>query len=123
MAEHYEFGRESELLAVYFLEEKGYKILAKNYRYLKAEIDIIAEFENQIIIVEVKSRSTDVFIDPKEAVNKKKINLLILATNHFLEENSLDMETRFDIISIISEKGKSPKIEHIENAFESISGL
>ena len=120
MAEHNDFGAESELLAVAFLEKKGYKILVKNYRYLKAEIDIIAEFENQIVIVEVKARSTDAFINPKDAVNRKKIQLIISATNHFLEENEIDLETRFDIISIISDRESPVQIEHLENAFEMI---
>ena len=58
MAEHNDFGKESENLAVEFLEKKGYKILVKNYRYLKAEIDIIAETENHIVIVEVRPKTT-----------------------------------------------------------------
>ena len=73
MADHNDFGKLAEELAESFLVEKNYKILAKNYRYLKAEIDIIAQFENQIVIVEVKARATDAFMLPQEAINKKKI--------------------------------------------------
>ena len=120
MAEHNDFGKESENLAVEFLEKKGYKILVKNYRYLKAEIDIIAETENHIVIVEVKARNTDTFLSPEEAVNKKKIRLLISAASHFLEENEIDKETRFDIISILPSEENQFQIKHIENAFEII---
>lgn len=120
MAEHNDFGQEAENLAVDFLKNKGYKILARNYRYLKAEIDIIAEFDTQIVIVEVKARSTDSFINPEEAVNRKKVNLMISAANHFLEENDMDVDTRFDVITILSEKGKELKINHLPNAFEII---
>ena len=120
MAEHNDFGKESENLAVEFLEKKGYKILVKNYHYLKAEIDIIAETENQIVIIEVKARSTDTFLSPEEAVNKKKIRLLISAANHFLEENEIDKEARFDIISILPNENNQFQIKHIENAFEII---
>ena len=120
MAEHNDFGKESENLAVEFLEKKGYKILVKNYRYLKAEIDIIAETENQIVIIEVKARSTDTFLSPEEAVNKKKIRLLISASSHFLEENEIDKEARFDIISILPNEENQFQIKHIENAFEII---
>lgn len=95
----------------------------RNYRYQKAEIDIIAKFKNQIVIVEVKARSTDVFIEPHEAVNKKKIKLITSAANQFLEENNIDLETRFDIISILSTPNKPLQIEHIEDAFESIGGI
>ena len=123
MAEHNDFGKESENLAVEFLEKKGYKILVKNYRYLKAEIDIIAETENQIVIIEVKARSTDTFLSPEEAVNKKKIRLLISAANHFLEENEIDKETRFDIISILPNEENQFQIKHIENAFDITDGF
>lgn len=123
MAEHNDFGKEAEDLAVSFLEERNYKILLRNYRYLKAEIDIIAEYNNQIIIVEVKARSSDIFIEPQEAVNKNKIKLLTLATNHFLEENDIDLEVRFDIISIVSAPNQEVKINHIQDAFESIGGI
>ncbi|MDO4762995.1 MAG: YraN family protein [Flavobacteriaceae bacterium] len=123
MAEHNDFGKEAEDLAVAFLEKKGYQILLRNYRYQKAEIDIIAKENQQIVIVEVKARSTNVFLEPQEAVNKKKIRLLVMATHQFLEENDMDFEVRFDIISIIQEPNQSPKIQHIEDAFESISGI
>ena len=123
MAEHNDFGKESENLAVEFLEKKGYKILVKNYRYLKAEIDIIAETENQIVIIEVKARSTDTFINPEEAVNKKKIRLLISAANHFLEENEIDKEARFDIIAILPTEENQFQIKHIENAFDITDGF
>ena len=123
MAEHNDFGKESENLAVEFLEKKGYKILVKNYRYLKAEIDIIAETENQIVIIEVKARSTDTFLSPEEAVNKKKIRLLISASSHFLEENEIDKEARFDIISILPTEENQFQIKHIENAFDITDGF
>lgn len=117
MADHNDFGKLAEELAESFLVEKNYKILAKNYRYLKAEIDIIAQFENQIVIVEVKARATDAFMLPQEAINKKKIRLIVSAANEFLETNNIDLETRFDVISVLpSEKGKL-EITHIENAF------
>ena len=117
MADHNDFGKLAEELAESFLVEKNYKILAKNYRYLKAEIDIIAQFENQIVIVEVKARATDAFMLPQEAINKKKIRLIVSAANEFLETNNIEFETRFDVISVLpNEKGKL-EITHIENAF------
>ena len=117
MADHNDFGKLAEELAENFLVEKNYKILAKNYRYLKAEIDIIAQFENQIVIVEVKARATDAFMLPQEAINKKKIRLIVSAANEFLETNNIELETRFDVISVLpNEKGKLD-ITHIENAF------
>lgn len=119
MADHNDFGKIAEDLAVDFLIKAKYKILHRNFRYLKAEVDIIAEFENQIIVVEVKARHTDIFIEPQEAVNKKKIKLLISAANYFIEENNIDKEVRFDIISVLPNKQKTLEIHHIIDAFQS----
>lgn len=123
MAKHNDFGKEAENKAAEFLEQKGYQILSKNYRYQKAEIDIIAKFENQIIIVEVKARSNDAFIEPYEAVNKNKIRLFTFAASQFLEENNIDLETRFDIVSILVVPHQELQIQHMEGAFESIEGI
>ena len=119
MADHNDFGKMAEDLAVDFLVKAKYRILSRNFRYLKAEVDIIAEFENQIIIVEVKARHTDAFLEPQEAVNKKKIKLLISAANYYIEENNIDKEVRFDIISILPNKQKALEITHITDAFQS----
>lgn len=120
MAEHNDFGTLAEEMAVDFLVQKNYKILARNFRFQKAEIDIIAEFENQIIVVEVKARSTDVFLEPHEAVNKRKIKLIVTATDEFLKQQNENRETRFDIISVLPNENGILKITHIENAFEAI---
>ncbi len=120
MADHNDFGKVAEDLAVDFLVKNQYKILVRNFRYLKAEVDIIAEFENQIVMVEVKARNTRCFSGTsREAVNKKKIKLLISASNYFIEENSIDKEIRFDIISVLPNKQKTLEIHHIIDAFQS----
>lgn len=119
MAEHNDFGKLAEDLAVSFLENKGYQIITRNFRYQKAEIDIIAKVENLIVIVEVKARESDAFISPQEAVNKNKIRLIISATDYYLQENDELSEVRFDIITI-TKNGKEFNIQHIENAFEMI---
>jgi putative endonuclease len=118
MADHNDFGKLAEELAENYLVQKNYKILAKNYRYQKAEIDIIAQFDNQIIIVEVKARKTDAFMLPQEAINKKKIKLIVSATNNFLEQNNINLEARFDVISVLPNETGKLEINHIENAFE-----
>ena len=120
MAEHNDFGKLAEDLAANYLTEKGYKILCRNYHWQKAEIDIIAELEDKIIIVEVKARGTDVFIAPEEAVNKKKIKLLVMAADAFLREKNIEKEVRFDIISVLPDKTGKLKISHLEDAFEAI---
>ncbi len=118
MADHNELGKTAENLAVTYLQKNGYTILVRNFRFQKAEIDIIAEKNNLIIIVEVKARSTDAFMLPQEAVTKTKIKLLVSAANHFMEEFNKDQEVRFDIISVLPDAEKNLIIEHITDAFE-----
>lgn len=119
MAEHNEFGNLAEELAASFLEKKGYKILLKNYRYQKGEIDIIAEFGQEIIIVEVKARGSDLFMEPQEAVTKTKIRSLVMVADFFMKDNNLDKEVRFDIIAVLPDSKGKLQITHLEDAFQS----
>ena len=119
MAEHNEFGNLAEDLAFSFLEEKGYKILVKNFRYQKGEIDIIAEFNNEIIIVEVKARGSDLFMEPQEAVTKTKIKSLVMVADFFMRDRNLDQEVRFDIIAVLPDQKGKLQITHLEDAFQS----
>lgn len=116
MAEHNELGKIGEALAVEYLKKTGYKILQTNFIFQKAEIDIIAQKESILAVVEVKTRSSLDFGLPQEFVKPKKIQLLVKAVNHFIEENNLDVETRFDIIAI-HKNDQNFEIEHIEEAF------
>lgn len=118
MADHNDFGKKAEELAAEYLQKNGYKILVRNFRYQKAELDLVAEKDSLIVVVEVKARSTDVFNLPQEAVNKRKIKLIFSAANYFMEEYNKNQEVRFDIISILSDENKNLMIEHIIDAFE-----
>ena len=116
MAEHNDFGKLGEELAVNYLIEKGYEILERNWRNIHKEIDIIARDGKDLVIVEVKTRQSDENGEPDMAVTRQKQTRLISAANAYLFQNSLDINTRFDIISIIM-KDNSPVINHIEDAF------
>lgn len=116
MAEHNDFGKLGEEIAANYLEGKGYEIVERNWRNTHKEIDIIAKDGETLVMVEVKTRQTDEYGNPDTAVTKKKQRLLIAAANAYLFKNKLDVETRFDIISIIFKDGE-PVIEHIEDAF------
>lgn len=118
MADHNLFGIEAEKQAADYLEKKGYEIIERNWTFLKAEIDIIARDpeKDELVIVEVKARKKDPLVLPELAVNKKKRRLLITAADEYIVSNEIDMDCRFDIISI--EKSKDEWfIDHIENAF------
>lgn len=116
MAQHNELGKEGEQQAIQYLRQKGYRILEKNYRFKKAEIDIIAQKGDVLVIVEVKTRSTDYFGNPEEFIDKKKIKLLVTAADHYVIDKDIDVEVRFDIVAILR-KGNSYEIEHLEDAF------
>ena len=101
MAKHNELGRQGEELAVAHLLEKGYEIVARNFRYQKAEVDIIARKEGILAVVEVKTRSTPDFGDPPQFLKRKQIQLLISAIDYFVNDHELDVDVRFDIVAIV----------------------
>ncbi|MBU8883774.1 endonuclease [Flavobacteriaceae bacterium JJC] len=119
MAEHNDFGKLAEDLAADFLASKNYKILVRNFRYQKAEIDIVAEIENTIVVTEVKARSYNTVIEPQEAVTKKKIKSIVMCADFFMKENNIDKEVRFDIITVLPDSSGVLQINHIEDAFQS----
>jgi putative endonuclease len=116
MAEHNELGKLGEELSVAFLQKNGYKILETNWVFQKAEIDIIAQKENILVVVEVKTRSSADFGSPQDFVKPSKIQLLVKAINEYVLVNDLDLDIRFDIIALTKE-GKGFNIEHLEDAF------
>ncbi|MCS7203891.1 MAG: YraN family protein [Thermodesulfovibrio sp.] len=105
-------GKEGERLAQQFLLKRGYKILEKNFRTPFGEADIIAKYKDSIVIVEVKTRKTEVFGEPKLAVNYSKQMKLRKIALYYLHKLQKELPVRFDVISI-----KNGEIEHIENAF------
>ena len=116
MAQHNELGNKGEKLAVDFLIKKGYIILDTNWRFQKAEVDIIARKEETLAVVEVKTRSSIDFGNPQDFVKPKKIKLLVSAIDEYVISKDLDVEVRFDIIAIVHENKKFT-IEHLEDAF------
>ncbi|MCK0160923.1 YraN family protein [Allomuricauda sp. F6463D] len=116
MGNHNNFGKLGEQKATTFLLDRGYKILERNYRYLHAEIDIIAQKNNYVVIVEVKARNTGFLEDISNVITPKKVKLLTMAANHYVEQMDSDVEVRFDVITVVK-KGDDFEIEHFENAF------
>ena len=120
MAEHNQTGTTGEELAASFLEKKGYSVLEKNWRFGHEEIDILASKDSTLVVAEVKARKSNFFGEPEEFVTRQKQKHLIKAANAYIEKNNLDLEVRFDIISIIL-SGNEQKIFHIEDAFHPIA--
>lgn len=116
MAEHNDLGKLGEELAVEYLQKDNYQILQTNWVFQKAEIDILAQKGNVLAVVEVKTRSSIEFGLPQDFVKPKKIQLLVKAVNEYIIQNDLDVDVRFDIISVFK-NNKTFEIEHLQDAF------
>lgn len=116
MASHNELGNAGEERAVKYLEDNGYKIRDINWSLAKFELDIVAEKDGWLIIVEVKTRSTETFEHPLDAITLKKIKNLVNGAHEYIRIHNWAGETRFDVISVLPH-GQDFKIEHIEDAF------
>lgn len=116
MAEHNILGIKGEEIALNVIKKLGHKVIATNWRKYKHEIDIISKDKDILVITEVKTRSTTIFGNPEDAITTKKQQQLIEGANIYLEENEIDLECRFDVISIIL-NDKVTEIRHIKDAF------
>jgi putative endonuclease len=116
MNEAHELGKKGETLAKNYLSQKNITVLHSNWRWQKAEIDIIAEHNKQIVFIEVKTRRSSRFGNPSEFVSNKKQDLMRDAAEAYLEQHNLTNEIRFDIIGIIL-NSRNKTIEHIQNTF------
>jgi len=116
MARHNEFGKAAEDLAAAYLERAGYRILDRNWRFGKAELDIVALDGDVLVVVEVKARTSDYFGDPAEFVHPRKIKRLVEAADAYVRQKNIDAEVRFDIISVLKNRYKE-HIDHIKDAF------
>ncbi len=112
-----QIGDMGEAIAKKHLINKGYEILALNYRYSRAEVDIIAKNANVLVFIEVKTKSYTFYGDPSESVTAAKERMYFDAANKYMEEIEWDGEIRFDIISLILSKDGQHKISHFEDAF------
>lgn len=115
MSLNQERGDFGERLAATYLEQKGYAIVERNYRYRRAEIDIIAQKENLLLFVEVKARTNKHYGYPEEAVDNKKAAMIVMAADQYIYEKQWEFDIRFDIVSI-DLRGKT-SISHFEDAF------
>jgi putative endonuclease len=116
MADSHLLGQKGEDIAADYLRKKGLRILHRNWKSGKREIDIVAENKDFIIFVEVKTRGDDYLMHPRHAVTSEKQKSIIFAAEGYLKRFNINKESRFDIVTVISD-GKSNEVEHIEDAF------
>lgn len=111
-----ELGKFGEEKAAIYLIEKDFEIIAQNWRHKQDEIDIIAKKENWVVFVEVKTRSGTAYGKPYEAVDARKEKAMLRAADAYIEENEIEENVRFDIISILVSDQEDVLIEHLEFA-------
>jgi putative endonuclease len=116
MADSHILGKTGEDKAAEYLKSKGYTILHRNWKSGKHEIDLVIENRDNIVFVEVKTRSDDYQMLPRDLVNREKQRSIIYAADGYIKRYNINKESRFDVVIIISD-GKSEKIDHIEEAF------
>ena len=116
MAQHNEIGKEGEAEAARFLQGKGYEIMACNFRYQHAEIDLVAKKGKMMVFVEVKTRTNLSFGNPEEFVSYAKAKLVMKAAEHYIFTHNWQFDVRFDIVAV-SVTGNGMSVNHVEDAF------
>ncbi len=115
MAAHNELGKWGENLAAAYLQKKGYEILERDWKSGHHDLDIIARDEDTLVIIEVKTRRNRLFGNPEEAIDYRKCQSLLSATNHYVKSHYIKAPIRFDIMSIVGTIGSTPEIDHIKD--------
>lgn len=116
MAQHNRLGREGEDAAAGYLVEHGYHIVERNWRFHRYEIDIIAQKDGTLAIIEVKTRRNDFFISPEESVTDMKMQHIMACADAYVRSHGINMPVRLDIITVIGTRAPY-RINHIEDAF------
>lgn len=106
-------GKEAEQVASIFFVRQGYQIMARNYRYKRAEIDLIIRRDDMMVFVEVKYRTTTKYGFPEEFVSDHQKEMILGAADYYLTQAEWEGHIRFDIIAVDA----SNRIEHFQDAF------
>jgi putative endonuclease len=114
MSDKIKTGNIGENMAAQFLAEKGFEIVARNYRFKRAEIDLIVRRDNWLLFVEVKTRSSNAFGEPEDFVGDLKIRNLFDAAEEYIFKIDWKGHIRFDLVSV--KLGAKVEIRHFEDA-------
>ncbi len=117
MGKTQEIGNKGEGFIAEYLKKKGYIISAKNYRTRFGEIDVIAENNDEILFVEVKTRKEGSLVRPYEYVNREKQRKIFVTANIYLQHNGFGLKPRFDVAEVFVGDNGSMRLNYFENAF------
>lgn len=112
-----EIGKKGEEMAVAYLRKRGFKIIATNWHFHHLEIDIIAQDGNELVFVEVKTRTSAAFGNPEDAISNQKIKRILDAAEAYIEKHDITQDARFDVMAILIPEYSSPQLEYFEDAF------
>lgn len=116
---HFALGERGEAAACHYLSQNGYQILETNYRCPLGEIDVIARRDGRTVFIEIKTRSSNQFGEPQEAVHAQKQAKLMKIAAWYLKKKKLsDTPIAFDVIAVTWQEGGDPEIRLFQNAFE-----
>jgi len=115
-------GRWGEDQAIFYLQRQGLKIVARNFMTPVGEVDIICRTKKDLIFVEVKTRRSNAYGTPAEAVGPRKQRQIIRAAQWYLTKNKLSLQPRFDVIAVMPDDAGRARIEHLPAAFD-LSGF
>ena len=116
MAKHNILGHEGEDVAAQYLREHGYTIQDRNWHCGHKDLDLVVTKDDVIVFVEVKTRTGTDWGNPQDFVDDRKIRSIVHSADAYIRFNQINMEVRFDIISVVADRGEF-KVEHIEQAF------
>jgi len=116
MAKHNILGKEGEEIAARYLQEHGYTIQDRDWHCGHKDLDLVVTKDDTIVFVEVKTRTGTGWGNPQDFVNDRKIQSIVRSADAYLRLNQINMDVRFDIVSVVAENGDF-KVEHIEQAF------
>ena len=110
-------GKEGEMAARNYLQKKGYLILHANWHFHHYELDIVAQHGQELVVVEVKTRSAMPLLEPEDAVDKKKIKRTVAAADAYIRYFNCDLPVRFDVITLLKDSSGYHIRDHIKDAF------
>lgn len=118
MEKRNDIGKEGEAIARKYLSDREYVILHANWHWHHYELDIVAEKDGVLVVVEVKTRADDCLVDPEEAIDRGKIRRTVAAADAYARLYGVSLPIRFDVMLLMGREGRY-RIEHIEDAFYS----
>lgn len=117
MAEHNDLGKWGEDVALAYLLDQGYRLLDRNWHQGHRDLDLIMQQDDTLVIVEVRTRRNNLFMDPEQTVDTPKMQSLSKAANAYIRLHRISLNIRFDIVAITGTPSSDFTINHIEDAF------